>query len=118
MSRPRATHCKNNHEFTPENTYVPPGRPTSRMCLTCHRDRSRKRSRPPELVETRAANAALRAELESARRQLRQQQRTIADLERELARLRSKPALVTHRRIRDGGIGGRAEAREMRRKAA
>lgn len=29
------THCKHGHEFTPENTYWPPGRPGHRHCLTC-----------------------------------------------------------------------------------
>lgn len=33
----RKTHCVNGHEFTPENTYVPPKRPTQRYCRTCKR---------------------------------------------------------------------------------
>jgi hypothetical protein len=29
------THCKHGHEFTPENTYRPPKKPTSRHCRRC-----------------------------------------------------------------------------------
>ncbi|WP_075908859.1 HNH endonuclease signature motif containing protein [Mycobacteroides chelonae] len=29
------THCIRGHEFTPENTYNPPGHPTKRMCRKC-----------------------------------------------------------------------------------
>jgi hypothetical protein len=32
------THCKNGHEFTPENTYLYRG--IHRMCRTCHRAHS------------------------------------------------------------------------------
>lgn len=39
----RKTHCKNNHEFTPENTYLPPrgakGRKPPRICRACRRER-------------------------------------------------------------------------------
>ena len=31
----RKTHCKRGHEFTPENTIVPAGRPTQRHCRAC-----------------------------------------------------------------------------------
>lgn len=31
------TQCDHGHEFTPENTYVPPGRPHVRDCRTCRR---------------------------------------------------------------------------------
>lgn len=33
----RKTHCKRGHEFTPENTYVPPRRPNERNCIRCKR---------------------------------------------------------------------------------
>lgn len=29
------THCKHGHEFTPENIYVQPSRPTTRRCRIC-----------------------------------------------------------------------------------
>lgn len=34
-ARAEATHCKRGHEFTPENTYSPPGHPERRRCRTC-----------------------------------------------------------------------------------
>mgnify|MGYP001618256634 CR=1 FL=1 len=36
------THCKNNHEFTEDNTYYPPHRHGTRDCRTCHNDASRR----------------------------------------------------------------------------
>lgn len=42
-NRTPRTHCKRNHEFTPENTYRAPGRPRSRSCITCHVERTGKR---------------------------------------------------------------------------
>lgn len=38
----RATHCVNDHEFTPENTYSRPGGHGYRACRTCHRARSKR----------------------------------------------------------------------------
>lgn len=39
------THCKHGHEFTPENTYVSPKKPNSRLCKECRRQSKRLRSR-------------------------------------------------------------------------
>lgn len=39
------THCPQLHEYTPENTYHPPGRPTRRHCRECMRDNNRRRRR-------------------------------------------------------------------------
>lgn len=36
------THCKNGHEFTPENTRYFPSTGAKRCCVTCARERSRK----------------------------------------------------------------------------
>jgi hypothetical protein len=33
------THCPQDHEYTPENTYRYPGRPNNRICRTCESDR-------------------------------------------------------------------------------
>lgn len=38
------THCDHGHEFTPENTYVPPSRPNIRDCRTCRKTNQAKRS--------------------------------------------------------------------------
>jgi hypothetical protein len=39
------THCKQGHEFTPENTKIKilPGRKPSRFCKQCHRDQEQRR---------------------------------------------------------------------------
>lgn len=37
----RKTHCKNGHEFTKENTYTQPKKPTSRYCRICGRIRTK-----------------------------------------------------------------------------
>ncbi|MDX3235676.1 HNH endonuclease signature motif containing protein [Streptomyces sp. ME03-5709C] len=37
----RKTHCPNGHEYTPENTYRIPGRPTNRYCRECSRQYKR-----------------------------------------------------------------------------
>jgi hypothetical protein len=44
-TRPLDTHCRNGHEHTPENTYIPPGKPWVRVCIPCRRDRDRARYR-------------------------------------------------------------------------
>jgi len=31
----KRTHCIHGHEFTPENTYVPPSQPSRRVCKAC-----------------------------------------------------------------------------------
>lgn len=38
------THCKNGHPLTPENTYIPPSRPTRRVCRQCHREEQARRT--------------------------------------------------------------------------
>ena len=46
----KQTHCVNGHEFTVENTYIRPSRPTERYCVRCKREsvrlaKMRRRSR-------------------------------------------------------------------------
>jgi hypothetical protein len=36
-ARKLATHCRRGHEYTPENTYVPPGARHQRQCRACNR---------------------------------------------------------------------------------
>lgn len=47
------THCPAGHEYTPENTYCPPSRPTWRSCRTCIRakGRGRRKAAPTPGVE-------------------------------------------------------------------
>ena len=45
MAKQGATHCKHGHEFTPENTYIRPNRPTERECRVCKRRRKREEGR-------------------------------------------------------------------------
>jgi HNH endonuclease len=40
----RKTHCVHGHEFTPENTYHPPRRPSNRHCIACRNARSKRRA--------------------------------------------------------------------------
>lgn len=42
-SKARNTHCTQGHEYTPENTYIPPGR-NDRNCITCRTARDAGRS--------------------------------------------------------------------------
>ena len=114
---PIRTHCKRGHLLTEDNIYRPPSRPDQRMCLTCHRGRGTTPVTTPEQREQRVVIASLRAELAGARQQLKAQRRVIADLQREVSLLRSRqrvPQAVSHRRMADGGIGGRAERRALR----
>lgn len=37
------THCPKGHEYSAENTYVLPSRPSARYCRACHRERTTKR---------------------------------------------------------------------------
>ena len=41
-ARANQTHCKNGHEFTPENTYRPPATPNTRQCRECARAATRR----------------------------------------------------------------------------
>ena len=45
------TTCKRGHEFTPENTYMPPTRPGERWCRECMRLRESKRPRRKRVRE-------------------------------------------------------------------
>ncbi len=54
--RARQTHCRQGHEFTPENTYTPPSRPNSRYCRECKRQRDRGCNRHFADVERHMSN--------------------------------------------------------------
>jgi len=52
-ARAARTHCKRGHEFTPENTYYSPKRPTVRQCRACSKEQGRelyRRRHAPQLV--------------------------------------------------------------------
>ena len=51
------THCKNGHEFTPENIKHNKSRPGARQCRECHRISNRERLRAKR-AEARAARLA------------------------------------------------------------
>lgn len=53
--RARQTHCKNGHEFTPENTYRIPSHPTQRRCHQCQRDADRRRVRRRRHLQVQAS---------------------------------------------------------------
>lgn len=38
----KKTHCPDGHEYTPENTIVPPSRPSARYCRKCNQRRGRE----------------------------------------------------------------------------
>lgn len=40
----RVTHCPQGHEYTAENTYRPPCKPTARRCRACSRSRGKRKS--------------------------------------------------------------------------
>ena len=56
-----ATHCKNGHEFTAENTYIVP-KTGIRHCITCRseRDKKAKTVNKERIAETRRARRRLR----------------------------------------------------------
>jgi len=39
-----ATHCREGHEYTPENTYTPPSNPGKRECIACRRVRKQRKA--------------------------------------------------------------------------
>ena len=45
----RATHCPNGHEYSPENTAI--GSKEERVCLTCQRERMRRKRADPAFLE-------------------------------------------------------------------
>jgi hypothetical protein len=59
------THCKNGHEFSPENTCEVPG---GRACLTCRRENSRKWMRDNK-EKARIATRKYRAKLKQERQE-------------------------------------------------
>lgn len=62
------THCKNGHEFTPENTFVDhrPGGGASRQCRECNRIRQRtNHAVNPELGRERARRARLKRKIKA-----------------------------------------------------
>lgn len=54
----RRTHCIHGHEFTPENTYTPPGRPNKRVCIAC--DKIRKSMTPEERAQRKIYDGSVR----------------------------------------------------------
>lgn len=114
MTAPHRTHCKRGHELTPDNVYHPPAHPDRRQCRTCIRARNDARDRHA-CLDHHVTIASLRAELAAARQSIRAQRRVIADLQAEVARLAART--VTHRRIVDGGIGGKRERQRLERAA-
>ena len=55
MARPRKTHCKHGHEFTPENTYT--SAEGTRSCRACRREQARKYRQRPEVQARERARA-------------------------------------------------------------
>lgn len=49
------THCSKGHEFTPENTYRRPSRPSSRDCRKCHNESTSARYHARHTSGERAA---------------------------------------------------------------
>lgn len=81
------THCKNGHEFTPENTYLRPRRQGGRACIACSREMGRA---APRAVEGRE------------RVRLR-----LLELERKVAarRIRSAKRLARAEKVRETKAG-------------
>jgi hypothetical protein len=66
--KPKRSHryCPSGHEFTPTNTYIPPGA-SHRICKECTRINKRKYAANRTLGRVDDAHRALRAELEDCR---------------------------------------------------
>jgi hypothetical protein len=53
------THCPQGHEYTPDNTYSPPSRPSARYCRRCHLEHTWKRrgKEEPAMMSPRLPSA-------------------------------------------------------------
>ncbi len=66
-SRTPRTHCAKGHALTPENVYVPPGRPQYRYCVTCRQNAKNRISL--QIRDDEIARQSTRiAELEASQR--------------------------------------------------
>lgn len=96
------TRCINDHEFTPENTYIPPGT-NWRQCRTCRKNNEAKRGIPKQRRITKADMKRARAE----------QWRATEALIEEL--FQSKPPLSDRAIARIVGVGHPTVARRRHR---
>lgn len=110
--------CKRGHPMTPANRYSPPSRPDKEMCLTCHRARSKTHStiRRDNLKERLLEAQKTIRELHVRIERMEAQEARWDRLEAKLDAL-ARPVVVTHRRIADGGIGGKRERQQPKRAA-